>query len=221
MNLECTYQAPRATKKDQSMTVAINAIRRLESKIEDLTTAVNASTKVSPPPVSDHHLSCSVHEPGHRSLQSSTPQPSPASYPQILSPTPIPTPGSSAFSSPKHATLSFSQHRVALWPAIQETLSAGFVSARANLPQDYIVEIESQRAPLPIQIDRPYGTLPESWLMSLPHAVAKGLADAYFAVFHRTTPVLDKFFFYSSKYYLALDGESRSSSCIFWVTNVV
>ena len=38
MNLECTYQAPRNTKKDQSLTLAINAIRRLEAKIEDLTT---------------------------------------------------------------------------------------------------------------------------------------------------------------------------------------
>jgi hypothetical protein len=206
MNLECTYQAPRTTKKDQSMAVAINAIRRLESKVEDLTTAVNASTKASPPLVPDHRLTCHAHEAGHQSLHSSTFQPSPASYSQTLSPKAMPTPGSSALSSPKHVSLSFSQHRVALWPAIQETLSAGFVSARANLPQDYIVEIESHRMPLPVHIDRPYGTLKDTWLMSLPHAVAKGLAEAYFAVFGRTTPILDKFFFYSSKYYLAIDN---------------
>ena len=205
MNLECTYQAPRTTKKDQSMAVAINAIRRLESKVEDLTNAVKASTKAMLPQVPDNRLTCHAYEARPQSLHSSSSQPSPASYVQNWSPKAIPALESSTLSSPKHVSLSFSQHRVALWPAIHETLSAGFFNARDNLPQDYIVEIESQRAPLPIQIDRPYGTLKDTWLMSLLHAVAKGLADAYFAVFGRTTPILDKFFFYSSKCYRAMD----------------
>ncbi|KAI4960286.1 hypothetical protein J4E86_001908 [Alternaria arbusti] len=103
--------------------------------------------------------------------------------------------------------LSFSQHRVALWPAIQQILPNGFVTVRAELPEDYIVDIENRRAHLPIHIDRPYGTVPESWLMSLPQSAVKGLADAYFAVFHRNTPILDKYHFFSSTLGTAMENE--------------
>jgi hypothetical protein len=221
MNLECTYQAPRATKKDQSMAVAINAIRRLESKIEDLTTAVNTSRVLpaAPPP--------SAPVADQRSPYSTFSQPSPVGHPPgfistlprndrssvhelAMSPQTVATPGKSPFSvpeTPNKISLSFSQHRVAIWPAVKHILPAEFSAARAELAQDYIVEIENQRTPLPTHIDRPYGTFPDSWLMSLPQSVVKGLADAYFAVFHRTTPILDKFFFYSSTLGMAVENE--------------
>jgi hypothetical protein len=224
MSLDCIYQTPRATKKDQSMSMAINAIRRLESKIEDLTTAVNTSNSshvASPAPP----LSASVVD--HRSPVSNFSQPSPVShtpgflptlprhdranvYELAMSPQTVATPGKSPYSVPEtqgKISLSFSQHRVAIWPAVKVVLPAEFVSARAELVQDYIVEIENQRAPLPIHIDRPYGTLPDLWLMSLPQSLIKGLADAYFAVFHRNTPILDKFFFYSSTLGMATETE--------------
>lgn len=206
------------------MTVAINAIRRLESKIEDLTAAVNAS-KVAPTSVPPSlPLAAAVdllprpvylhHSPsGHaQDLPSFTARHDRLSgHDLAMSPQTVATPGKSQFSAPLEAqsrvTLSFSQHRVTLWTAVKEILPAGFAVARAQLLQDYIVEIENHRTPLPVHIDRPYGTFPDSWLMSLPQSVVKGLADAYFAVFHRTTPVLDMFFFYSSTLGLAMDSE--------------
>ncbi|KAJ4359198.1 hypothetical protein N0V95_002364 [Ascochyta clinopodiicola] len=211
MNLECTYQVPRATKKDQSMTVAINAIRRLEAKIEDLTAVVSASKDASaaPPPAS-------VQPFDHRSPMSTLSQPSPRNDAQgpllprhdrmsvhelAMSPQAAATPGKSPFAGPETQTkvaLSFSQHRVATWPAVKQVLPSEFVSACEELSQDYVAEIESHRAPLPVHINRPMGTHPESWLMDLPQSVVKGVADAYFAVFHRNSPILDKFHFYSS-----------------------
>ncbi|KAF1842981.1 C6 zinc finger domain-containing protein [Cucurbitaria berberidis CBS 394.84] len=222
MNLECTYQTPRATKKDQSMAVAINAIRRLESKIEDLTAAITTPNLSSVAPLPP---------PGplfdHRSPQSTFSHPSPGSHVPVtlsshsrndrksihelaMSPQVATTPGKSPFSVPEthnRVSLSFSQHRVALWPSVKQILPADFVSARAELPQDYIMDIENHRVALPIHIDRPYGTLPDSWLMSLPQSAVKGLADAYFAVFHRNTPILDRFQFYSSTLGLAMENE--------------
>lgn len=222
MNLECRYQVPRATKKDQSMAVAINAIRRLESKIEDLTVAINMpkATATAPLPPSAPLFD-------HRSPQSTFSQPSPGSYAQTvpsnhhrndrmsihelaMSPQAAGTPGKSPFQVSdvnNKVALSFSQHRVAIWPAVKQILPAGFVSARVELPQDYIMDIENQRTPLPMHIDRPYNTDSESWLMSLPQSVVKGLSDAYFAVFHRNTPVLDKFYFYSSTLGLAMEND--------------
>jgi hypothetical protein len=204
------------------MTVAINAIRRLESKIEDLTTAVNTARipPPAPPPLS-------VHIADPRSPYSTFSQPSPVGHVSgftstlprhdrssvhdlAMSPQTVATPGKSPFSVPESQskiTLSFSQHRVALWPAVKYILPAEFSAARAELAQDYIVEVESQRAHLPIHIDRPYGTFSDSWLMSLPQSVVKGLADAYFSVFHRITPILDKFFFHSSTLAMAMENE--------------
>lgn len=211
MNLECTYQVPRATKKDQSMTVAINAIRRLEAKIEDLTAVVNASKTTPAPPTP-----APVQAFDHRSPVSTFSQPSPRNDAQgplvprhdrlsvldsALSPQAAATPGKSPLAvseTQSKIALSFSQHRVAIWPAVRHVLPADFIATCAQLPQDYVAEIESHRAPLPIHIDRPMDSHPESWLMDLPQSVIKGVADAYFAVFHRSSPILDKFHFYSS-----------------------
>jgi hypothetical protein len=127
-----------------------------------------------------------------------------------MSPQVVGTPVKSPFpiiEVPGAVDLSFSQHRVALWPAIQQILPTGFISFRAELPEDYIVDIENRRAQLPIHIDRPYGTAPESWLMSLPQSAVKGLADAYFAVFHRNMPILDKYHFFSTTLGTAMENE--------------
>ncbi|KAF1360788.1 hypothetical protein EJ07DRAFT_113996 [Lizonia empirigonia] len=193
------------------MTVAINAIRRLEAKIEDLTAVVSASKSVPalPTPAPAQAFD-------HRSPISTFSQPSPRNNTQgplvprhdrlnvhepAMSPQAAATPGKSPLAvSEIQSTiaLSFSQHRVAIWPAVKQVLPSGFVTASAELPQDYVADIESRRAPLPIQINRPLGTHPDSWLMDLSQSVVKGVADAYFAVFHRNSPILDKFHFYSS-----------------------
>lgn len=188
MNLECTYQVPRATKRDQSMTVAINAIRRLEAKIEDLTAVVSASKSAPalPTPAPAQAFD-------HRSPISTFSQPSPRNDTQgplvprhdrfnvhepAMSPQAAATPGRSPLAvSEIQSTiaLSFSQHRVAIWPAVKQVLASEFVTASAELPQDYVADIESRRAPLPIQINRPLGTHPDSWLMDLSQSVVKGL----------------------------------------------
>lgn len=202
------------------MTVAINAIRRLESKIEDLTAVVHASRSApaAPTPTAMPALD-------HRSPMSTFSQPSPRNDAQgplvprhdrlsvhesAMSPQAAPTPGKSPYPVPEiqsKVPLSFSQHRVAVWPAVKQILPTEFVAVCAALPEDYVAEIESQRPALPIHIDRPINTHPESWLMDLPQSVVKGIADAYFAVFHRNSPVLDKFHFYSSTLGLALETE--------------
>jgi hypothetical protein len=94
-----------------------------------------------------------------------------------------------------------------LWPAVTELLPSDFTAAREALPTDYIVEIERERRPLPIHINIPAEHDSTCWLTRLPLSVFKGLADAYFAVFHRTNPVLDKFQFFSITLNSAVDSE--------------
>lgn len=204
------------------MAVAINAIRRLESKIEDLTTAINTprpapTLPLSPAgPILDHHSPHTVFSqpsPGNNvtTAPSNIMHRNRVSIHELaMSPQVIGTPMKSPFPVPDvqgAVDLSFSQHRVALWPTIQQILPVEFVSARTELPEDYIVDIENERMPLPMHIHRPYGTGPDSWLMNLPQSAVKGLADAYFAVFHRNMPILDKYHFLSSTLGMAMDNE--------------
>lgn len=200
------------------MAVAINAIRRLEAKVEDLTTAINASKSAVPQslPILDH-----------RSPISTFSQPSPGATIQgstrpfvrtdrgsihetVNTPQAISTPGKSPYPGPDtygSFNLSFSQHGVALWPAIKQILPQDFILAREQLPREYIVEIESQRPSLPIPIGTSLDPSANNWLTALPLSVIKGLSDAYFAVFHRYTPIIDKFHFFANTLGTALEND--------------
>ena len=183
------------------MSVAINAIRRLETKVEDLTAAINTSRAA--PHSSVYDL---------RSPIATLSQPSPGvnPLPAGASPQTMGTPGKSPYPISEAlgaVKLSFSQHGVALWPAVKHILPTDFSAAREALPKEYVVDTESHRQPLPIHINVPVGYSPGSWLTSLPLSVIKGLADAYFALFHRNTPVLDKFHFFSSTLGLAMEND--------------
>jgi len=81
------------------------------------------------------------------------------------------------------------------------------MSARDGLPKDYIVGIESHRPPLAMHIDYPEGHTSENWLTGLTLSVIKGLSDAYFAVFDRNMPVLDKFHFFSSTLGVVMEND--------------
>ena len=197
------------------MSVAINAIRRLESKVEELTAAVTSSQirtpAQQPPPLSvyDHKSPDAVVAHGSQTVNAGrrfdrTPQDA------LASPQAIGTPGKSPYPAAEvhgAATLSFSQHEVSSWPAVKQILSAEFNAARENLAKDYIIDIETQRAPLATHINFPGGLDPNYWLTELPMSVVKALADAYFSVFHRLTPVLDKFHFFSSTLGLAMESD--------------
>ncbi|KAF2655174.1 hypothetical protein K491DRAFT_437455 [Lophiostoma macrostomum CBS 122681] len=218
-DLECTYRQPRPTKKDQSMTVAINAIRRLEAKIEELTATVSSSfTSPAPPPAPPVHdarspVATFFHpnpETVHHSSNPLAHRERGSIHETAISAHVTLAPGKPSVSVPESGTqvnLSFSQHGVALWPAIKEILPEQFMSAREALPREYIVEIESHRPSLPIDIEILPGQAAERWLASLPLHVVRGLSHAFFAVLHRNTPVLDRYHFFSHTLVVAMEDD--------------
>ncbi|KAF2635786.1 C6 zinc finger domain-containing protein [Massarina eburnea CBS 473.64] len=196
---------------NQSMSVAINAIRRLETKVEELTAAFTSSQGSAPPPPAVYDYRSPVATLSHSSPGVIAVQKYDRAPQEIgASPQTISTPGKSPYPVPEmHGAtkLSFSQHEVTSWPAVKQILPAEFIASRDALQRDYIIDIETHRAPLPMHIDYPIGLDPNYWLTELPMSVLKALADAYFAVFHRNTPVLDKFHFFSSTLGLAMESD--------------
>jgi hypothetical protein len=200
------------------MAAAINAIRRLEAKVQDLTTAVNISNAAPPQLPFDHRSPVSTFSQpspgiitGHQGSVSSFVRHDRSNVTDVgKSPQTVDTPGKSPYAVPEShnsVNISFSQHGVSEWPAIKQILPPEFVFARAALPRDYILKGESQRPPLPMHIDYPLGHFSENWLSGLTLSVIKGLADAYFAVFDRNMPVLDKFHFFSNTLGLAMEND--------------
>jgi hypothetical protein len=94
-------------------------------------------------------------------------------------------------------SISFSQHGVILWPGARQILPKQLLAAYELLGKNYVIELESERPPLPMftsPFPIPSG---DRWLEVLPLAMIRGLADAFFNVFNPFTPIMDKGFFFS------------------------
>lgn len=94
-------------------------------------------------------------------------------------------------------SISFSQHGVILWPGARQILPEKLLNSYKMLGKNYVIELESTRPPLPM-FTSPFPLhAGDHWLESLPLAMIKGLADAFFSVFNPFTPIMDKSFFFS------------------------
>ncbi|OCK74871.1 putative C6 finger domain protein [Lepidopterella palustris CBS 459.81] len=219
LDLPCNYPEARITKKDQSMSVAINAIRRLEAKIEDLSKALQAPP---PTPIPQTLEQFSPHSVNSQSFSSATPGRASTllvhdahetindiedSSPGINDEGHPVAPNYSGSGRLEQKPISFSQHRVMRWPAIMQVLPRGLLAACENLNRDYVVDLEVHRPPLPFTTSSFPKDAGEQWLSKLPLSLIKGLVNAYFAVFNRITPVLDKFHFFSSTLGTAMEND--------------
>lgn len=93
-------------------------------------------------------------------------------------------------------SISFSQHGVIVWPGARQILPKQLLAAYEMLGKNYVIELESARAQLPI-FTSPYPLQAgDRWLEVLPLAMIRGLADAFFSVFNPSTPIMDKGFFF-------------------------
>jgi hypothetical protein len=176
------------TKKDQSLQIAINSIRRLEKKIDGLTHVVNDLTAKSIPAV----VSPRVHE---------------SSIVDGATPTYTPTSPETLPTQPSHKKISFSQHGVLQWPAIHRCLPAPFVDELTKLPRNYAVELERCRGPLASETALFMDISGHEWLNNLPVRIIRSLTDAFFSTFNGLFPVLDRRHFFSLTLGKALDAE--------------
>lgn len=94
-----------------------------------------------------------------------------------------------------HVSISFSQHGVILWPGTREILPEELLKAHEHLGNNYVIDLEMKRPSLPMYICPFPPQAADSWLETLPLAMVKGLADAFFATFNPFTPIMDRNFF--------------------------
>ena len=180
------------TKKDQSMQIAINSIRRLEAKIEELTHVVHDLSRAS-----------QLHHSPLTATNGATPSDiiSPARPVELTEPTsPLPPPQ-------HHQKISFSQHAVIHWPAVASAVPKSLWEKLRHLPQNYAVALERSRVPLPSETALFTEMPAQEWLNNLPVRVIRSLTDAFFSTFNGLYPVLDRRHFYTFTLGKALDAE--------------
>ena len=182
------------TKKDQSLQIAINSIRRLESKIDELTYVIHDLSKSGQaPPVTPAPLAAA-----NGASPYSVASPAQAVVaPELLQPAP-----------PSHdQKISFSQHAVMQWPAVASALPEALVAKLGHLPRNYAVELERSRVPLPSETALFTNVTAQEWLSNLPVGMIRKLTDAFFSTFNGLYPVLDRRHFFSITLGKALDAE--------------
>ncbi|BDD62056.1 hypothetical protein MAP00_007049 [Monascus purpureus] len=94
-------------------------------------------------------------------------------------------------------SISFSQHGVILWPGARKILPEAILTAHEALGENYVIESEMNRPPLPMYIQPFPPQAGEHWLEALPVTVVKGLSDSFFAIFNPFTPIIDKVFYFT------------------------
>lgn len=178
----------------------MSTLHRLETKLENLPSAVYDTFQ----PTTTHVLQAveALRESGARSVTSHV-RTSSIQYSQTTTPSVI-GPPEFDYGEPEDAVdpsgripISFSQHGVVLWPGARAILPERLLAAHERLGKNYVISVEMNRPPLSMYIS-PYPTHAEDrWLETLPFAIIKGLSDAYFATFNPSSPIMDKYFFFS------------------------
>ncbi|KAJ5462864.1 hypothetical protein N7475_007808 [Penicillium sp. IBT 31633x] len=204
LGLECVYNERKSSKRDQSLTMIMSTLHRLETKLEYIPTSILKelqslqSQARTPANATQNQLSPAF---GDDSNQPSSVLPTVGD-----NFTPAAAGDGDDFEfeenqakpdSAGRISISFSQHGVIVWPGARQILPKQLLAAYEMLGKNYVIELESARSPLPM-FTSPYPIQAgDHWLEVLPLAMIRGLADAFFSVFNPSTPIMDKGFFFA------------------------
>ncbi|KAJ5507413.1 hypothetical protein N7527_009556 [Penicillium freii] len=203
LGLECVYNERKSSKRDQSLTMIMSTLHRLETKLENIPTSIlsdlqslrsqirppaqEPQTQLSPafgdgnqplsmlPPIGDNFTPAAAGDGDDYEFEENQPK----------------------LDSAGRISISFSQHGVIVWPGARQILPKQLLAAYEMLGKNYVIELESARPPLPMFASSYPLQAGDHWLEVLPLAMIRGLADAFFSVFNPSTPIMDKGFFFS------------------------
>ncbi|PYH97498.1 C6 finger domain protein [Aspergillus ellipticus CBS 707.79] len=207
LGLDCVYNERKTSKRDHSLSLIMSTLHRLETKLENVPTAISSEIQSLRGQMShglqtpDAPRSQARHDRGisrlglqdYFSSQNPTPEamrlddldhdehnhpPNPADSKGLVS-------------------ISFSQHGVISWQGVQEIIPRRLLEAHENLGKTYVIDLEMKRAQLPMYICPFPAQAGDNWLEALPLAMVKGLSDVFFTTFNPFTPIIDKNFYYA------------------------
>jgi hypothetical protein len=169
-------------RKEASFAMVMKRLNRLESKLDDISHRIPMTA--SPSEGSPGSIS---KEPKNIEVQKDLP---PVRTPTMERINHRETPDKESL--PIRKPISFSQHRVLFWPAIQQVIPDQLRDASRDLGPDYAIDLEMSREALSMDVS-PYPiTSGASWLTKLPLSLITGLSEAFFSTFNPTMPILDR-----------------------------
>ncbi|KUJ24011.1 C6 finger domain protein [Mollisia scopiformis] len=198
LGIECQYKERKATKKEISSAMLMNGLRRVETRLESLSQQVSGITsslafQTSPrtEDVVDTNLLLSTdnskaavaHSPSESRLR-----PALSSMDDLNQDIDVlETPASAS-----RTAISFSQHHVLFWPAINTQITTAVPSLLSSLQKEYASDLEMERDKLTMATN-PYPLgVGDAWLDKLPYSIITALSEVYFATFNLMSPLLDQ-----------------------------
>ncbi|CAI7660780.1 unnamed protein product [Penicillium bialowiezense] len=204
LGLECVYNERKSSKRDQSLTMIMSTLHRLETKLENIPSSILGDLQSlrsqirTPANDAQTHALSALGDEGS-GLVSMLPTAGDNFTPAAAGDADdFETEESQKKpDSAGRISISFSQHGVVQWPGARQILPKHLLAAYEMLGKNYVIELESARPPLPMFISSFPLQAGDHWLELLPLAMIRGLADAFFNVFNPFTPIMDKGFFFS------------------------
>lgn len=185
-------------RKDQSLSMIISTLHRIETKLENLPATISRDTQ----PATSHVLQAvetlrarerapSVITPSQTFSQTATPSGTAQSDLELRE-------ARGSVDVPRgQISISFSQHGVVLWPGARTILPERLLAAYERLGKNSVTDLEMNRMPLSMW-SHPFPLETRTdWLDTLPFAMVKGLSEAFFSLFNSFTPFMDQNFYFS------------------------
>ena len=189
LGIECSYTERKPTKNETSMSVIFNTLRRMESKLDRIST-----TQYGRP----------GSELGGNRRDSSMPQTTDSPYHRDSVPSdhsissPLSTTRQLHRYSDSQLVLSFSAHQTVHWPGVQALLPHSLNATVRSLEKSYPTHLESGRTSLTPEISAQVVALTGDWLASLSLICVKDLSNAYYDTFNRVYPFIDRDFYFQN-----------------------
>ena len=169
------------------MTAILNVVRRVEAKVDKMRVDISErpDRRLQPHISIDHPKGQESHS--REETMTISPGHAPNTISSILNNREATPPQVSR----KGDRISFSQHAMLSWPAIQNQIPQHVASRIPSSGPRYAVDLETSRPSLPMHLQR------DGWLESLPVALLTDLSEAFFATFNPNTPVMERGFYFT------------------------
>ncbi|KAI9740779.1 MAG: hypothetical protein M1818_004744 [Claussenomyces sp. TS43310] len=196
LGVECKYAERKGNRKETSLTAIMSVLKRVESKLDRSTSDLAASVRCDLLSALDSgqlQLSHPIGRNVNTMSQSSSQSPNSSRHEPISTPQPpvrqedLDQPYSS-----RMIPISFSQHQVLSWPAINRSIPASILDALPLSRSDYAVDLEMNRPSLPIDVVPFPRSAGPAWLNQMSLPILTALSTAFFETFNVITPILDR-----------------------------
>ncbi|OAL42858.1 hypothetical protein IQ07DRAFT_525438 [Pyrenochaeta sp. DS3sAY3a] len=209
----CQYGRRRRTRNEDNATVVLDALQRLEARLDQAVRPVAVVPEASISATQVEATNIENEQPDQHHSEQGVPD---AQY----FATPLTT--SDDVLEPmvpcqiQETPISFGGYSMLFWPAVQALLPPNALSVIKTLEPDLPLQLETRRSPLVPTLSQQRSECDKDWLSQLTVATVKRLCDAFLSTMNLSYPVIEREFFFQHTLSVAISEgfEYNIESCL-------